>query len=526
MKTKFHSLLVVLALLASGYQADAQGTAFTYQGRLTDNGAPANSTYDFSFFLYDASSGGTQLSFVLRPGMVVSNGLFTAVLDFGNNFPGADRWLEIKVGTNTLVPRQKLTPAPYAITAGSVVSGGLPAGTYTNTVYFTSTGNLIYGDFIGIGGFLTQLNASQLTFGTVPDARLSANIARTNQVWLIDGNAGTSDDFIGTVDNTTFNIRVNNARVMRYRLTTDAEGTSTNAPNVIGGSSVNSASDTVVGATIAGGGGDYSPDGTANANKVTADFGTVGGGEGNTASGDDATVSGGEFNIASGFDATVCGGAGNTASDDDATVCGGIDNTASGNDATVCGGGNNIASGDSSFAAGSFAQAKHNGSFVWADASDFAFSSTTANQFRVRATGGVAFVTAIDGSGNFTAGVHLLAGDTAWSSISDKNAKKNFQLVDGEAILDKLTTIPVEKWNYKWEADTNTPHIGPMAQDFKGAFYPGRDDKSITTLEFDGVELAAIQGLNQKLEETRAENAELKHRLEMLEKIILNQKSN
>ena len=87
MKTKFHSLLVVLALLASGYQADAQGTAFTYQGRLTDNGASANSTYDFSFFLYDASSGGTQLSFVLRPGMVVSNGLFYRSAGLREQFP-------------------------------------------------------------------------------------------------------------------------------------------------------------------------------------------------------------------------------------------------------------------------------------------------------------------------------------------------------------------------------------------------------------------------------------------------------
>ena len=49
--------------------------------------------------------------------------------------------------------------------------------------------------------------------------------------------------------------------------------------------------------------------------------------------------------------------------------------------------------------------------------------------------------------------------------------------------------------------DDDVPHLGPMAQDFKGAFFPGRDDKSITTLEFDGVELAAIQGLNEKLEE-------------------------
>jgi flagellar capping protein FliD len=96
--------------------------------------------------------------------------------------------------------------------------------------------------------------------------------------------------------------------------------------------------------------------------------------------------------------------------------------------------------------------------------------------------------------------VRLQAGDTAWSSISDRNQKKNFTAVDGEVILSKLAKIPVQTWNYTWEADTNTPHLGPMAQDFKAAFYPGRDDKSISTLEFDGVELAAIQGLNEKLE--------------------------
>ena len=72
--------------------------------------------------------------------------------------------------------------------------------------------------------------------------------------------------------------------------------------------------------------------------------------------------------------------------------------------------------------------------------------------------------------------------------------------------------------------DGDVPHIGPVAQDFKAAFYPGRDDKSITTLEFDGVALAAIQGLNQKLmEELKhrdTENAELKQRLEALETLV------
>jgi hypothetical protein len=149
--------------------------------------------------------------------------------------------------------------------------------------------------------------------------------------------------------------------------------------------------------------------------------------------------------------------------------------------------------------AGFNAVAGHNGCFVWADDNNTLFGTTTSNVFAVRCTGGAAFATAIDGIGNVTAGVKLNSGGTAWGTLSDRNAKKNFQPVNGEAVLEKLAAIPVEKWNYKWEADTNTPHLGPMAQDFKAAFYPGRDDKIITTLEFDGVELAAIQGLNQKL---------------------------
>src|SRR5207245_2609730 len=157
------------------------------------------------------------------------------------------------------------------------------------------------------------------------------------------------------------------------------------------------------------------------------------------------------------------------------------------------------------------------------------FSSTTANQFRVRATGGAAFATAIDVNGNVTAGVHVLSGDTAWSSISDKNAKKNFQPVDSKVVLEKLAAIPVQNWNYKWEADTDTPHLGPMAQDFKATFYPGRDDKSISTLEFDGVELAAIQGLNQKLNEKDAEIQQLKQSVLELKQMVsrlIQEKSN
>ncbi|MGC3959866.1 MAG: tail fiber domain-containing protein [Verrucomicrobiota bacterium] len=126
-----------------------------------------------------------------------------------------------------------------------------------------------------------------------------------------------------------------------------------------------------------------------------------------------------------------------------------------------------------------------------------------------------------------TSGVSLAAGGTSWAVVSDRNAKKDFAAIDAGEILEKLSALPITQWRYKWEAENITPHIGPMAQDFKAAFYPGGDDKSITTLEADGVALAAIQGLNEKLEarskKLEAENAELKARLDRLEKLLTRQ---
>lgn len=468
--------LAILSTISQPPSTYAQGSAFTYQGRLSFNGAPANGNYEFEFVLFPTNQSGFPVGNVPFTNALVTNGLFTIMLDFGANiFTGTNYWMDILVRTNgaasftELSPRQPITPTPYAITAGSVVGGGALPATYTNVVTFNNAGNNFTGDFFGDGSGLAG-------------------------VWKIGGNAGTSSDFIGTTDNQPLDVRVNNARVMRYRLNTDGTGRHTNAPNVIGGSSVNTTVTTdIVGATIAGGGGSL-VSGVAVPNQVTGNFSSIGGGDNNTASGYGATIGGGESNLASGDGATVSGGGANTAS------------------------------GDYSFAAGYRAKADDEGSFVWADFNSFDFHSTTANQFRARATGGAAFVTAIDSSGNATAGVHVLSGDTAWSSISDRNAKKNFSPVGTETILEKLVAMPVQQWNYKWEPDGAVPHIGPMAQDFKASFYPGRDDKSISTLEFDGVELAAIQGLNQKLarelEQKETEITALRQRLEKLEQSL------
>jgi hypothetical protein len=87
-------------------------------------------------------------------------------------------------------------------------------------------------------------------------------------------------------------------------------------------------------------------------------------------------------------------------------------------------------------------------------------------------------------------------------------------------ILEKLAALPITQWHYQWEEADVTPHIGPMAQDFKAAFYPGADDKVITTQEADGVTFAAIQGLNQKLEQKETEITELKQQLAELKALV------
>ena len=152
--------------------------------------------------------------------------------------------------------------------------------------------------------------------------------------------------------------------------------------------------------------------------------------------------------------------------------------------------------GDYSFVAGFNAKAAHTGAFVWADAYGTEFVSTAGNQFSVRASGG----TRIYSNVSLTAGVTLAAGGSSWSAVSDRNMKENFQTIDGEKLLKNLGSIPILTWNYKAQ-DKSIRHIGPMAQDFYAAFNVGEDDTHITTIDADGVALAAIQALIKQNEQ-------------------------
>ena len=109
-----------------------------------------------------------------------------------------------------------------------------------------------------------------------------------------------------------------------------------------------------------------------------------------------------------------------------------------------------------------------------------------------------------------------------FNSTSDRNAKEAFAPVDEKQILEKVASLPVAEWSYKQAEGIR--HIGPMAQDFQAAFKVGADDKHIATVDADGVALAAIKGLNEKLEaEAKQRDTEilaLKTRLERLEQLL------
>jgi len=153
-------------------------------------------------------------------------------------------------------------------------------------------------------------------------------------------------------------------------------------------------------------------------------------------------------------------------------------------------------------------------------------ASTDANSVTMRASGGYRFFT----DANATTGASLAAGSGSWTSMSDRNAKENFDAADARAVLEKVVALPVLTWNYKSQ-DAGIRHIGPMAQDFKATFGVGESDTGIATVDADGVALAAIQGLNEKVEvrdqrseariqKLEAENVELRKRLTELEGFV------
>jgi len=348
--------------------------------------------------------------------------------------------------------------------------------------------------------------------------------------------SGTKNTIAGGEDNTVYNT----GSTIGGGEDNSATGYPANYSTIAGGQSNNTArsyasigggyDNTIGGAysTIPGGSGnfmdnvEYGTIGGGQLNKIEDNFGTISGGDSNYMNGEYGTIGGGYKDTVNGPYATVGGGSGNRASQDMATVSGGQQNkalgynstigggalnSAQGNCATIPGGMENVALGSWSFAAGKQAHADDDCSFVWADCCDASpFASSGNNTFNVRACGG----TYIYSSGDLSTGVWLPSGGGAWQAVSDREMKRGIQPVDGVAILDKLDQLPVSRWYYK-NQDPSIQHIGPMAQDFHALFGVGDDDKSISTIDPDGIALAAIKELHKVQKELTAKVQQIEH---------------
>lgn len=443
MNARSQTIAVAIVLFSIlGFQlstAHAQGTLFTYQGRLNDGGAPANGTnYGMVFYLYDAPTNGNLLGNEGIVSVSVSNGLFTVPLDFGGVFDGNPRWLEISVqknggGFTTLAPRQQITPTPYAVFANTAsnLSGSLPAAQLNGPIAngnlpasATFAGTVTANYFSGSGAGVTNVNAATV-----------GGLAASN-FWQVGGNNVAGGQFIGSTNNQPMEIWVDGERALRLELA-DNPPFIVDMPNVIGGS-LNNVVSSARGVTIGGGGaseyqGIVGP--FPNVALSGANLSTIGGGVSNVVGAEYATVSGGARNAATGTGSVVAGGgalnifnSGNKATGNYSAVGGGIGNQATSAYATVPGGSYNVANRNYSFAAGQQAQALNQGAFVWADSQNAPFYSTNDDSFNVRAQGGVRLVTsgagmALDGPVSLPTNVTFIS--SGYTSLHLDNV--NFQ---------------------------------------------------------------------------------------------------
>lgn len=168
--TAVATLLVFLLLSA----AQGQTTAFSYQGKLHESGVAANGSYTMKFRLYNAASTGTQIGSEITQTVSVATGIFNVSLDFGAAaFPsGANRWLEIQIGSTTLTPRQALAGSPFAIRSLNANSSDLLSTTcnpcVTDGQIVGVSGAKVTGSVANADNATTASNATNL--GGVPAA--------------------------------------------------------------------------------------------------------------------------------------------------------------------------------------------------------------------------------------------------------------------------------------------------------------------------------------------------------------------
>ncbi len=608
-------LLILATLLITAATTFAQSTAFTYQGRLTDQNAPANGTYDFKFKLFDEAEA-QQGADVEKADVQVTNGVFTVQLDFGAVFDGGQLYLEMAVrpGTSagadpytTLTPRQELLSTPYAVTSANFTGnlGGDVTGTQSNTVV-ASVGGQSASTIANSAAAINSATSSN-TPDTLVKRDASGNFNAGTITASLSGNATTATTASGVSplagDSVVTAINGSSSSVNTSHVNGDVEfapsvqqttSTTNHLINLklVGSRNLGAPGQDALLSLSASGSypdnqtydkerfrvdndgsilsvADYS--GGINTTSPTEGSGTrfmwyatkaaIRAGQIDGTQWDDANI--GLYSTAFGQNVRALG---------DHSVAIGKDSVAAGS-RTVAIGERNISTGYASVSLGygattsTSAGSPRNGTFVFSDFSNSAcdfnnisldcrFHPSVTNSFNVRAVNGSYFYTSLnlytsfifnsttatmtltnnklsmksDGSTELTSnssgtsGVSLAAGSGTWNSLSDRNMKANFAAVNTREILRGVLKLPISTWNYKTQAAT-VRHIGPMAQDFFATFKVGEGDRTIATIDPDGVALAAIQGLNEELKDRDVKIAEQQRQLDQLGRQVAEQQA-
>ncbi len=178
----------MMLVLAHLHPAFAQGTAFMYQGQLVSGGELANGSFDITFTLFATNNGGSVIAGpVTNSATSVTNGLFTAMVDFGAGvFTGSNYWLELAVQTNggsgftTLTPRQPIMPTPYAIYApnAGIAASAATAGTASSVSAANISGILSAGQLPFTNALVTPAIGPNLaaTFTTNANGTVSMTL--------------------------------------------------------------------------------------------------------------------------------------------------------------------------------------------------------------------------------------------------------------------------------------------------------------------------------------------------------------
>lgn len=576
--------LLFLALIAAFSTSSAQATRLVYSGVLEVDGRPANGRHDLRLTAYASADGAVPKAAPIEFYAVeVRDGRFELALDLPGSAKEAWVDLAVRpAGAGSYVPllgRSKAAIAPDVIGQCWSSTGDSGSNPATNFLGTTDAQPLIFRTqnvrSLRIEPSTILQSGNPITANVIAGSQVNSTLQGVRGATIAGGGANpTGDPDFSTVASNFISDHYGVIGGGYSNVAGDQMGSNADAgyATVSGGRNSTAAS---LGSTVSGGAenlalGAHSSVGGGLRNRTTQADATIAGGERNSANGAASAVAGGGANDARGLRSFIAGGSFN---------CAGADfSFAAGRQAKVRPGAdpNQTSPNAACSALGSYpGGAGDIGTFIWSDSQDAPFLSSGPNQFLIRADGGLLFNTNVlvssaddltfrarqnsgdadidlrlvtrtgksvamyvsDSSGTLfisppnlnananrlivtggTVGNAALSNGGTWTNASSRSFKEGFAAVDTLDVLNRLLALPITTWEYIGSAEGL--HLGPVAEDFKAAFGLAGDGQSIATVDADGVALAAIQGLNAKLEQEngalKAENQSLRNDLDAL----------